>query len=87
MRMLDYLKQKKYCRENNTPTGCGCDGCPGENNKYCADWLINTGKKIVCKCDVCGLEYIDVRNVDILLTHPIRLCECGGTIRVDAYIG
>lgn len=36
MSFKDFRKQEKYCRENNTPEGCGCVGCPGEHN-ICAD--------------------------------------------------
>lgn len=27
-----FKEQEKYCRKNNHPEGCGCSGCPGENN-------------------------------------------------------
>lgn len=36
MTVEQFLEQTRYCRENNTPEGVGCVGCPGKD-QVCAD--------------------------------------------------
>jgi len=45
MSFEEFKEQDKYCRENNTPEGCGCTGCPGEH-EICADNIRNLCGKI-----------------------------------------
>lgn len=45
MSFEEFKEQDKYCRENNTPEGCGCTGCPGEH-EICADNVRNLCGKI-----------------------------------------
>lgn len=46
MKLTEYLEQSKYCRENNTPEGRGCDGCPAKDKEHCADALLNLVGKL-----------------------------------------
>jgi len=39
MTLSEFREQDKYCRENNTPEGVGCPGCPAGDKKHCADFL------------------------------------------------
>lgn len=41
MTLSEFKKQDDYCRENNTPKGKGCDGCPAKDKEHCADALRN----------------------------------------------
>ncbi len=41
MRLKEFQEQDKYCREHNVPEGAGCDECPAQDKKYCADTLRN----------------------------------------------
>ncbi len=45
MDLKEFKQQEKYCKENNTPEGCGCKGCPGENT-VCADNIRNLAGQI-----------------------------------------
>ena len=38
MKLSEFNAQDKYCREQNTPKGPGCDQCPGDR-EWCADRL------------------------------------------------
>lgn len=41
-----FKTEEKYCQENNTPEGCGCVGCPGEHDVFCADSIRNLISKL-----------------------------------------
>jgi len=41
MTLKEFSEQDKYCREQNTPEGKGCDACPAKDRKHCADALSN----------------------------------------------
>lgn len=45
MSLKDFKEQEEYCRKNNTPEGCGCNGCPGEDT-VCADNIRNLAGQI-----------------------------------------
>lgn len=44
----EFKEQEKYCKENNTPEGPGCEGCPGEHS-ICADNIRNILGKLIRK--------------------------------------
>lgn len=48
MKYKEFLEQDKYCRENNTPEGAGCDACPAKDKEHCADALRNLAGKFAC---------------------------------------
>ena len=41
MKLTEFKEQDAYCKENNTPTGKGCDDCPATDKEHCADALRN----------------------------------------------
>ena len=41
MKLSEFNEQDKFCRENNTPEGVGCRGCPARDKEHCADALRN----------------------------------------------
>ena len=47
MRLSEFEIQDKYCRENNTPGGKGCDNCPARDKEHCADALRNLCGKLI----------------------------------------
>jgi len=47
MTYREFIEQDKYCKENNTPEGLGCDNCPAINKEYCADALENLCNKFL----------------------------------------
>ena len=47
MRLDEFLEQDKYCRENNTPEGLGCDACPAIDRVHCADALRNLCGRLI----------------------------------------
>ena len=47
MILSKFLEQDKYCRENNTPEGKGCDDCPAQDKEHCADALRNLCGRLI----------------------------------------
>lgn len=82
MLLIDYIEQDKYCRENNTPEGPGCDECPGKDADECADF-IKSEKMVILQCDQCGQQYVtstptgDIETTDIPIGKFVADCPCG----------
>jgi hypothetical protein len=63
MPLQEFIEQDRFCRKNNVEEGCGCKGCPGENDNRCADWLINE-KNIGCYAVQCVCDRAESDNED-----------------------
>ncbi|UTB32756.1 MAG: hypothetical protein NKF70_00260 [Methanobacterium sp. ERen5] len=58
MNLKTFVEQHEFCRENNTPEGCGCKGCSGEDYEDCADFMVKNSRcyAVNMMCDSAEVE-------------------------------